>query len=159
MILWSRSGSTYKSLLVQQGTNLYQALAMVLYATFNLLLARSTACLLQKNVNYWVNILQSNFYTSWSPTWLHWCGRYHQEPSSQLITLKSQIFLVKNSNLQSSGLVGLVAKSSVFKPRQFWNLLSSHLRFWMSFNLLSPQGHIFGLPKNPVTPPTDTDLS
>ena len=46
-------------------------------------------------------------------------GRYHQEQSSQLITLKSQIFPVKSSNLQSSGLVVLVAKSSVFKTRQF----------------------------------------
>ena len=46
-------------------------------------------------------------------------GRYHQEQSSQLITLKSQIFPVKNANLRSSGLVGLVAKSSVFKPGQF----------------------------------------
>ena len=80
-------------------------------------------------------------------------GRYHQEPSSQFITLMSQIFPVKNSNLQSSGLVGLVAKSSVFKTGKFWNLLSSHLRFWVSFNLLSSQGLIFRLPKNPVTPP------
>ena len=55
-------------------------------------------------------------------------------------------------NLQSSGLVGLVAKSSVFKTRQFWNLLSSHLRFWASFILLSSKGLIFRLPKNPVTP-------
>ena len=47
-------------------------------------------------------------------------GRYHQEPSSQLITLKSQIFPVKNSNLQVSGFVALVAKSSVFETRQFW---------------------------------------
>ena len=79
-------------------------------------------------------------------------GRYHQEPSSQLITLKRQIFPVKNSNLQSSGSVGLVAKSSVFKTRQYWNLLSSHLRFRVSCNLLSSQGLIFRLPKNPVTP-------
>ena len=46
-------------------------------------------------------------------------GRYHQEPSSQLITLNNQIFPVKDSNLQSSSLVGLVAKSSVVKTRQF----------------------------------------
>ena len=39
-------------------------------------------------------------------------GRYHQQPSSQLITLKSQVFPVKSANLQSSGLVGLIAKSS-----------------------------------------------
>ena len=44
-------------------------------------------------------------------------GRYHQESSSQLITLQSQIFPVKKSNLQSSDLVGLVAKSSVFTFR------------------------------------------
>ena len=92
----------------------------------------------------WRNIFTVLSYTFW--------GKYHQELSSQLITLKSRIFLVKNSNLQSSGLVGLVAKSSVFKSRQFWNLLSSHLRFWWSFNLLSSQGLIFRLPKNPVTP-------
>ena len=77
-------------------------------------------------------------------------GGYHQEQSSQLITLNSQIFPIKNANLQSSG---LVAKSSVFKTRQFWNLLSSHLRFWVSFNLLSSQRRVFRLPKNPVTPP------
>mgnify|MGYP001804940236 CR=1 FL=1 len=46
-------------------------------------------------------------------------GLYHQEPSSELITLKSLIFPVKNSNLQSSGLVGLVAKSSDFKTKPF----------------------------------------
>ena len=51
-------------------------------------------------------------------SWKRWVG-YHQEPSSQLIARKIQIFPVKNSNLQSSGLVGLVAKSSVFKPGQF----------------------------------------
>ena len=83
---------------------------------------------------------------------LYCWGRYHQQRSSQLITLKSRIFPVKNANLQSSGLVGLVAKSSVFKTGQFWNLLSSHLRFWVSFNLLSSQRLIFRLPKNPVTP-------
>ena len=55
---------------------------------------------------------------SWYRGGLYW-GRYHQELSSQLITLKSQISPVKNSNLQSSGLVCLVAKSSVFKTRQF----------------------------------------
>ena len=54
-------------------------------------------------------------------------GRYHQEQSSQLITFKSQIFPVKNANLRSSGLVGLVAKSSVFKTRQL--LLSSVFTF------------------------------
>ena len=88
-------------------------------------------------------------------------GGYHQELSSQLITLKSQIFPFKNSNLQSYGLGGLVTKSSVLQTRQVWNLLSSHLRFWVSFNLLSfwvsfnllsSQGLIFRLPKNPVTP-------
>ena len=46
-------------------------------------------------------------------------GRYHQQPSSRLITFKSQVFPVKNANLQSSGLVGLIAKSSVFENRQF----------------------------------------
>ena len=86
-------------------------------------------------------------------TTYHVLGRYHQEQSSHLITLKSQIFPVKNANLLSSGLVGLVAKSSVFKLGNFCNLLSSHLRFWVSFNLLSAQRLIFTLPKNPVTPP------
>ena len=71
-------------------------------------------------------------------------GGYHQEPSSQLITLKSWIFPFKNSDLQSSGLVGLVAKFSVFINRQIWKLLS--------FNLLSSNRLIFRLPKNPVTP-------
>ena len=97
--------------------------------------------------------LKSLYHPSNMPIFCEDWGRYHQEPSSQLITLKSQIFPVKNSNLQSSGLVGLVAKSSVFKNRQFWNLLSSHLRFWVSSNLLSSQGLILRLPKNPVTPP------
>ena len=82
----------------------------------------------------------------------YYWGRYHQERSSQLITLKNQILLVKNLNLQSSSLVGWVAKFSVVKTRQFWNLLSSHLRFWVSFNLLSSQRLIFRLPKNPVPP-------
>ena len=45
---------------------------------------------------------------------------YHENPSSLLITLKSQIFLIKDSNLQSSG---LVAKFSAFKTRQFLCLL------------------------------------
>ena len=45
-----------------------------------------------------------------------------------------------------------MAKSSVFKTRKFSNLLSSHLRFWVSFDLLSSQGLIFKLPKHPVTP-------
>ena len=71
----------------------------------------------------------------WLVFTLHW-GRYHREPSSQLITLKSHIYL-RNWNIQSSGLVGLVAKSSVYKTMQFWKLLSLHLRFWVSFNLLS----------------------
>ena len=79
--------------------------------------------------------------------------------TSPLITFKSRVFPDKNANLQfsglvGSGLVGLIAKSSVFKTRQFWNLLSSHLRFWVSFNLLSSQRLIFRLPKNPVTPQT-----
>ena len=87
------------------------------------------------------------------PKFKHYWGRYQQDPSSQLITPNSQIFPVKNSNLQSSGLVGLLSKSSVFKTRQFWNLLSSHIRFWVSFILLSSQGLIFRLPKNLVTPP------
>ena len=39
---------------------------------------------------------------------------------------KSQIFPVKNSYLQISG---LVAKSSIFKTKQFCSLLSPHLRF------------------------------
>ena len=78
--------------------------------------------------------------------------RHHQELSSQLITHKSQIFPFNNSDLQYSGLDGLVAESSVFKTKQFWNLLSSNLRFWVSFNLLSSQRLIFSLPKNHVTP-------
>ena len=81
-------------------------------------------------------LIPKNLILSAWPFWSLW-GRYHQDPSSQLIILKSQIFPVKNSNLQSSGLVGLVTKSSVFKTRQFWNLLSSYFRFWLSFNLLS----------------------
>ena len=80
-------------------------------------------------------------------------GRYHQERSSQLITFRNQIFPVKNLNLPSSSLIGLVAESPVVKTRQFLNLLSSHLRFWVSSNLLSSQRPIFRLPKNPVTPP------
>ena len=44
------------------------------------------------------------------------CGRNHQGLSSQIITLNSQIFQVKNSNQQS---FGLVAKASVFKTKQF----------------------------------------
>ena len=39
--------------------------------------------------------------------------------ASQSITLKSPIFPAKNANLQSFGLVGLVANSSDFKTRQF----------------------------------------
>ena len=74
--------------------------------------------------------------------YFHIRGRYHQEQSSQLITHKSQIFPVKNSNLQFSG---IVAKSSVFKTRQLRSLLSSHLRFWVSFNHLSSQRLIFRL--------------
>ena len=49
----------------------------------------------------------------------YYWGRHRQEPSSQLITLKSQIFPVKDSNLPSPGLVGLVANSSVYKTRKF----------------------------------------
>ena len=60
----------------------------------------------------------------------HQWGKYHQEPSSQLIALKSQIFPVKNANVRSSGLAGLVAKSQSSKLGNFCNLLSSpHLRF------------------------------
>ena len=66
--------------------------------------------------------------------------------------LFSSTLRIKNKNVQSSGLVGLVAESSVFKTRQFRNLLSSHLRFWASFILLSSKGLIFRLPKNPATP-------
>ena len=69
-------------------------------------------------------------------------GRYHEELSSQLTTLNNQIFLVKNSNLWSSVLVA--NKSSVIKTRQIWSVLSSHLGFWVSFNLLPP--------KSPVNP-------
>ena len=54
--------------------------------------------------------------------------------------------------VRSSGLVGLVATSSVFQTRQSWNLLPSNLRFWVSFNLLSSQKQIFRPPKYPVTP-------
>ena len=77
-------------------------------------------------------------------------GRYHEELSSQLTTLNNQIFPVKNSNLWSSVLVA--NKSSVIKTRQIWSLLSSHLGFWVSFNLLSPGWLIFRLPKSQVTP-------
>ena len=45
-------------------------------------------------------------------------ARDYTQPSSQLITLKSQIFPVKNANLRSSGSVGLVTKSSDFKTTQ-----------------------------------------
>ena len=84
-------------------------------------------------------------------------GRYHQEQSSQLITLKSQIFPDKNANLRSSGLVSLVSKFqssnwAIFAGN-FCNLLSSHLGFRVSFNLLSSLRLIFRLPKNPDTPP------
>ena len=74
------------------------------------------------------------------PAWFHfmwWLSLHQTTPctvgggitrsrlprSSHLRVRSSQ---VKNSNLQSSGLVGLVAKLSVFKIGQFWNLLSSH---------------------------------
>ena len=61
-----------------------------------------------------------------NPASLEAWGRYHQEPSSQLITLKSQIFPVKNANLHSSGLIGLVANSSDFKTRPFFVIFSLH---------------------------------
>ena len=93
-------------------------------------------------LGYKVRMLQS----SW--------GRYHQEQSSQLITPQSQIFPFKNAHLRPSGLVSPVAKSSVIKLGNFCNLLSSHLRFLVPFNLLSSQRLIFRLPKNPDTPPT-----
>ena len=54
-------------------------------------------------------------------------GMYHQEPYSQLITLKSLIFPVKNSNLQSSGLVFLVANSSDFKTKPFFVIFCLHI--------------------------------
>ena len=41
---------------------------------------------------------------SWLCLKSHQWGRNRQEPSSQLITLENHIFLVKNSNLQSSSL-------------------------------------------------------
>ena len=72
----------------------------------------------QKEQNCWIFFL---------PLWCDKWGRYHQEPCSQLVALKSQIFPVKNANLRSSGLANLVAKSSVFKTRQF--LQSSVLTF------------------------------
>ena len=37
---------------------------------------------------------------------------------------------------------------------QFWSRLSSHLRFWVSINLLSSQMLISRLPENPVTLPS-----
>ena len=74
--------------------------------------------------------------------WWSWC-RYHQEPSSQSITLKSQVLPVKNVNLCS---FGLVAKLLSSKLGNFCNLLSSHIRFWVSFNPLSSQRLIFRLP-------------
>ena len=96
---------------------------------------------------------KNNINTDW--------GRYHQKLSSQLITLKSQIFPIKNSNLQSSGLVGSDAKSSVFKTRQFWNLLSSHLRFWVSFNLISActRANLQYFPKTRLSPPLRVSCS
>ena len=67
---------------------------------------------------------------------------YHEELSSQSITLYTQIFTVKNWKLQSTG---LVVKYSVFRTWQFWSLLFSHLRIWVSFNVLSTQRLIFRL--------------
>ena len=78
---------------------------------------------------------------------------YHGKRSSQFSPLKSPIFRVKSSNLHSSGLVRLASQSSVFKKGNFSSLLSSHLRFLLSYNLPSSQGLIFKLPENLVTPP------
>ena len=55
---------------------------------------------------------QNYLIAAWSA--LYQWGRYHQEQSSQLISLKRQIFPVKNSNLQSSGLVSLVTTHQIF---------------------------------------------
>ena len=76
-------------------------------------------------------------------------GGYHGEQLSQFITLKSQIFPVQNSNLQSSA---SVAKSSACKIWKFLSFLSPHLWFSVSYNLLSSQRLIFRLPENLVTP-------
>ena len=46
--------------------------------------------------------------------------------SSHLRVGSWPIFPIKNSTIKS---FGVVAKSTVFKSRQFWSLLSSHLRF------------------------------
>ena len=52
--------------------------------------------------------------------------RSHLLTSSHLRVGSWPIFPVKNSTIKS---FGVVAKSTVFKSRQFWSLLSSHLRF------------------------------
>ena len=92
---------------------------------------------------YGINHFAANFFSRYYTL----SGGSHDESPSQLNTCKSQIFSVKNPNLQSSG---LAAKSSVVKTRQFWILLSSHLRFWVLFNFLSSL--IFGLPKTRLPP-------
>ena len=64
-----------------------------------------------------------------------------------LISLDCRYPSYCNTYIQSTG---LAARSSVFKTRRFWSLLSYHLRFRVSFNLQTSQ------PKNPVTPPLYT---
>ena len=67
------------------------------------------------------------FRINYSNLFLHNWERYHQNPSSQLITLKSRIFPVKNASLRSSGSVFLVAKSSVFKTSQVFVIFCLHI--------------------------------
>ena len=101
-------------------------------------------------------IFEASQKPAWSPypgtrSWTFiWCLVLPTEPSSQLITLKSHTFPVKNSNLKS---YGFVAKSWSSKLSNFWCLLSSHLRLWVSFSLLSSQRLIFILPVTPITFP------
>ena len=70
-----------------------------------------------KVVAKWWQLSMYKSGNSWKQVVLGLWGRYHQERSSQLITLENQMFPVKNLNLQSSSLVGLVANASVVKTR------------------------------------------
>ena len=71
----------------------------------------------------------------------------HKEQSSQLATLESQIFTIKGQIFDP-----LSQLPNLLSSKLFWSLLSSHLRFWVSFNLLSSRRLIFRLFKSPVTP-------
>lgn len=80
-----------------------------------------------------------------------WCLKLLTEPSSHLITLKSQNFPVKNSNLKFR--MALLPNTQSSKLSNFWCLLSSHLRLWVSLGLLSSHRLIFILPVTPITFP------